>query len=214
MSSEQRRVVVIPSIATTPIPKSKVKIFNALRSLAGEKEFDRISVREICDAAKISKSTFYANFPDKYAIIHWHYDMVMESGVNKIGRTLSWEEGHFITSFGFAAELPLYRMARKSIDQHGLLPYGLRKRESVLIETLSDYRKVNVTDKLRFQVTALAAAEQAVVGKYLNSPDPIDVSAYVDNMLDIIPRALYDALQIDGREQGAAFANSWDSLFS
>lgn len=100
MSSEQRKVLVVPSLPISTIPKSKAKIFSALKAIAKEKDFDKISVREICDAAGVAKSTFYGNFQDKYAVVHWHYDMVMGAGADKIGRTLSWEEGHLITSFG------------------------------------------------------------------------------------------------------------------
>ena len=214
MGSEQRKIVIVPNITTSAIPKSKAKIFGALKVLAKDKAFDKISVREICDTAGISKSTFYGNFQDKYEIIHWHYDAVMEAGVTKIGRSLSWEQGHLITSFGFASEMPLYRSARKSIDQNGLLPYGLRARESVLIETLTEYRRIELTDKLRFQVTALAAAEQAVIEKYLNSSSPVDVCAFVDNMLDIIPRALFDAMQIDDDRSSSSFENPWGNVFS
>lgn len=213
MSSEQRKVLIVPSLSASTIPKSKVKIFAALKAIAKEKEFDKISVREICDTAGVAKSTFYSNFQDKYAVIHWHYDMVMGAGVNKIGRTLSWEEGHLITSFGFAAEKPLYNLARKSTDQNGLLPYGIRNREAVLIETLTQYRKVDLTDKLRFQITAVAAAEQAVVQRYLNSAKPIDVLAYVDNMVDIIPKELFEAMQIEEGGMSPFFKNPWEGIF-
>ena len=213
MSSGQKRVVVVPGITMAPIPKSKVKIFNALKLLVAEKAYDKISVREIYDTAGVSKSTFYANFPDKNAIVRWHYDMVMEAGVNRIGRTLSWEEGHFVTTLGFAAELPLYQQARQSEGQQGLLPYGLRQREAILHETLTEYCKVDLTDKLRFQVTALAAAEQAVAGKYLQRAELFDVSTYVDNMLDIIPRALFEAMQIGERERSFVFGNPWIGAF-
>ncbi len=213
MSDSKTKVLVVPSLQASPIPKSKVKIFTALRAIAKEKPFDKISVREICDTAGVAKSTFYSNFQDKYAVIHWHYDMVMGAGVNKIGRTLSWEEGHLITSFGFAAEVPLYNLARKSTDQNGLLPYGIRNREAVLIETLTQYRHVELTDKLRFQITAVAAAEQAVVQRYLNSAKPIDVLAYVDNMIDIIPKELFDAMQLEDNGAGHLFKNPWEGIF-
>lgn len=213
MSGEQRNIVIVPHVTASNISKSRVKIFGALRKLAAEKPLDKISVREICDIAGVSKSTFYNNFQDKYAIVNWHYDMVMEAGVNKIGRTLSWEQGHLITSFGFAGEMAIYRAARKSSDQNGLLPHGIRARESVLIETLTEYRHVELTDKLSFQVTALAAAEQAVVGRYLTSSNPIDVCAYVENMLSIIPPELFDAMQIDGGTRGFAVENPWNSVF-
>ncbi len=213
MNNDQRKILVVPNLAASVIPKSKVKVFNALKTLAKEKEFDKISVREICDTAGIAKSTFYSNFHDKYSIIHWHYDMVMEAGVNKIGRTLSWEEGHLITSFGFAAEMQLYNLARKSTDQNGLLPYGIRRREAVLIDTLTNYRKVELIDKLRFQITAVAAAEQAVVVRYLNNAKPIDVLNYVDNMVDIIPRELFEAMQVEDSGVGTSFKNPWESIF-
>ena len=211
MSGEQKKIVVVPKLTIAGIPKSKGKIFRALKTLVGEKDFDRISVREICDMAGISKSTFYGNFQDKYAIVNWHYDMVMEAGVTQIGRTLSWEQGHLITSFGFAEEMPIYRKARKSSDQNGLLPYGIRAREAVLIETLVEYRKVELTDRLRFQVTALASAEQAVVGRYLNSSSPVDVCAYVDNLISVVPKELFDAMQIEDDGVGT-FENPWISI--
>lgn len=213
MSSEQRKIIVVPHVSISAISRSKAKIFAALKALVAEKPFDKISAREIYDAAGVSKSTFYSNFQDKNAILHWHYDMVMEAGVTKIGRTLSWEQGHLITSFGFAGELPVYRAARKSNDQNGLLPYGHRAREAVLIETLTKHRNVVITDKLRFQVTALVAAEQAVVGRYLNGSNPVDVCSYVDNMISIIPKELYEAMQIDIAEEASSIENPWSSVF-
>ncbi len=214
MGSEKRKIVIVPSVAASAVSKSKAKIFVALKTLAAEKDFDRISVREIYDLAGVSKSTFYNNFQDKNAIIHWHYDMVMGAGANKIGRTLSWEQGHLITSFGFADELPLYRAARKSSDLNGLLPYGHRAREAVLIKTLSEHRNVEVTDRLRFQVTALAAAEQAVVGRYLSNVGPMSVFDYVEHMISIVPQELFEAMQIDGNAAGPNFENPWATVFS
>lgn len=213
MSSEQRKVLVVPSLPISTIPKSKAKIFSALKAIAKEKDFDKISVREICDAAGVAKSTFYGNFQDKYAVVHWHYDMVMGAGADKIGRTLSWEEGHLITSFGFAAEKQLYDLARKSTDRNGLLPYGVRNREAVIIETLTHYRNIELTDKLRFQITALVAAEQAVVLRYLNSAKPIDVLNYVDNMIGIIPKELFNAMQLEESSTSQLFKNPWENIF-
>ena len=48
---------------------AKVALENALIDLLRKKTFQKISVNELCEAAGVSRSAFYANFQDKYQLL-------------------------------------------------------------------------------------------------------------------------------------------------
>ncbi|MFF1994886.1 TetR/AcrR family transcriptional regulator [Bacillus mycoides] len=49
--------------------KTKKNISNTLITLLNEKEFGRITTKDICIHALVSKSTFYSHFADKYDLL-------------------------------------------------------------------------------------------------------------------------------------------------
>jgi len=51
------------------IQKTKRNIYEALLILLEKKAFEEIKVSEICELALINRSTFYAHFEDKYALL-------------------------------------------------------------------------------------------------------------------------------------------------
>lgn len=58
--------------------KTKTNIKNALISLIGEKSYDKITVTEICKAAKTSRITFYTYYSDKNAVVEDMFDFYMQ----------------------------------------------------------------------------------------------------------------------------------------
>lgn len=51
------------------ITKNKRSIESALLQLLEEKPFEKITVHDICQLALVSRSTFYAHYVDKYALL-------------------------------------------------------------------------------------------------------------------------------------------------
>lgn len=51
------------------ILKTKKSLYDALLHLMGECSFEEIKVSEICEKAMTNRSTFYAHFEDKYALL-------------------------------------------------------------------------------------------------------------------------------------------------
>ncbi len=51
--------------------KTKQGIVNALMELLEKKTWDKISIKDICENALISRSTFYAHFKDKYDLLEY-----------------------------------------------------------------------------------------------------------------------------------------------
>ncbi len=53
--------------------KTKVELGNALKKLAYEKSFDKISVSDITSKCNLNRQTFYYHFQDKYECLEWVY---------------------------------------------------------------------------------------------------------------------------------------------
>ncbi|HLV50046.1 MAG TPA: TetR-like C-terminal domain-containing protein [Erysipelothrix sp.] len=58
-----------------------------------EKDFNQITVTELINASKISRSTFYRHFNDKYDVMFYYYSMEVDNLITKEMR--SWEESLF-----------------------------------------------------------------------------------------------------------------------
>lgn len=52
------------------VVKTLTSLRGALLTLLNEKEFDKITVKEICDRAQVSRITFYTYFHDKYDLMN------------------------------------------------------------------------------------------------------------------------------------------------
>ncbi len=51
------------------IRRTRDLLHSALRKLLQEKEFDKISVQDIAEAATLNRATFYAHYSDKFALL-------------------------------------------------------------------------------------------------------------------------------------------------
>jgi AcrR family transcriptional regulator len=51
------------------IRRTRHLLHEALRGLLQQKEFDKISVQDITEAATLNRATFYAHYPDKFALL-------------------------------------------------------------------------------------------------------------------------------------------------
>lgn len=60
--------------------KTKNKINEAMLTLLRNKKFDQISVKNICDTAKISRSAFYQHYKDKYDFVEKYQLELIERG--------------------------------------------------------------------------------------------------------------------------------------
>jgi AcrR family transcriptional regulator len=51
------------------VRRTRQLLQNALRKLLDQKRFDDISVQDITEAATLNRATFYAHYPDKFALL-------------------------------------------------------------------------------------------------------------------------------------------------
>ena len=62
------------------IAKTKKNLKNAMIAMLGEKDFEHITITELCRAAEISRITFYSHYSDKYALLDEIFDDMLKLG--------------------------------------------------------------------------------------------------------------------------------------
>ena len=62
------------------IAKTKKNLKNAMIEMLGEKDFEHITITELCRAAEISRITFYSHYSDKYALLDEIFDDMLKLG--------------------------------------------------------------------------------------------------------------------------------------
>jgi AcrR family transcriptional regulator len=69
------------------VKRTRSLILRAFESLLAEKGFESISVQDVTDKAEINRATFYAHFPDKYALLDYSISQMFLQMIEK--RTLN-----------------------------------------------------------------------------------------------------------------------------
>lgn len=69
------------------VKRTRSLILRSFESLLAEKGFESISVQDVTDKAEINRATFYAHFPDKYALLDHSIGQMFMTEIEK--RTLN-----------------------------------------------------------------------------------------------------------------------------
>jgi AcrR family transcriptional regulator len=69
------------------VKRTRSLILQSYGDLLAEKSFDAISVQDVTDRAQINRATFYAHFPDKYALLDYFISQMFRQEIEK--RTLN-----------------------------------------------------------------------------------------------------------------------------
>ena len=157
---------------TNQFERTDRDITNALFQILTEKSFEKITVQNIIDEAKINRSTFYQHFPDKYAILERVQESVVSEMTNLITNTINKNNMDFddinallyeyiipkrdvmLRLFSIKTEqfnlkermIDLY-MEHLSFDTKKLNDMELRLTAIMIVELLEDYLKKGDTDK-------------------------------------------------------------------
>ena len=69
------------------VRRTRSLILQAFYDLLAQKNFESISVQDVTDKAQINRATFYAHFPDKYALLDHSISQMFKQEIEK--RTLN-----------------------------------------------------------------------------------------------------------------------------
>ena len=109
------------------VSRTRTSLHQALMSLSLEKGYEAVTVGDICEAANIGRSTFYAHFPNK--------DALLRSGMDNL-RSMLVERQRAASSEGaaFGFSIAMFEHARSHRSWHGALAGG----SAIAIETVRE----------------------------------------------------------------------------
>lgn len=175
---------------------TKMDIAKALDRLCESNTFDRITIDALASEAGISRSSFYYHFTDKNDVVHWLSRMFYARGIDEIGRTLTWFEGHLLTTKSFREFRALFSKAAKEETYSAGQPYFIRHRRETLAETITLYKNMDMTPELSFQIEANAYTEMIMTNNYENGCYDLTIKEFCSFLEGLVPKKLYEALEI------------------
>lgn len=173
----------------------RMAIFSTASRLLQEKSFDSLTVAEICKEANLSKTTFYRLFSCKYSIAQWLIGVYAADGLDEIGRSLNWHEGLYRTACGLARHKKFLKAANQTqFMMESPQVFTQAKRKEVLFETLMDWKRVEVSERLRFQVDVYALSSSQIAAMWHSGSLVYSLEEYVELLESIVPHDLHETL--------------------
>ncbi|MGV8083078.1 MAG: TetR/AcrR family transcriptional regulator [Coriobacteriia bacterium] len=167
---------------------------HAYNRLCEAHDFSHITVDDIAKEAGVSRSTFYHYFSDRNAVVNWYSLLLYKEGIDQIGRTLNWFEGHLITTKGFMEYRPLFNGASFALEFSAARPTFIRHRQETLSETVTEYKHVELTERLAFQIEAVANMEAVMPGRWEAGKYHFSLKELCDLLVSLVPRELFGLL--------------------
>lgn len=174
--------------------QTKLSIARSLNQLCESQDFESVNVEDVARMAGISRSGFYYHFSNLNEVVTWLSKQFYANGIDQTGRTLTWLEGHIITTYSMHKYKQLFSKAGVIRDYDGGAPYFIRHRHQNLKETLTEYKKMELTKKLSFQIEAYPYIEKNMSNNFEGGKYDLSVIEYCRLLTSCVPRELFDAL--------------------
>lgn len=170
--------------------ETKLAIVRTLDELSKTRPFSRLGVADVAKELGISRSSFYYHFSDRNDAVQWLSKRAFEQGIDLIGRTCTWFEGHYLTTRMLYDYRFLISAAAQDDSYGGAVLFFRRHRAATLAETLR-MRGVEMTEGLSFQIASLAASEQAMTVSFLRGEfGDMSARAFCQHIVSVVPEGL------------------------
>lgn len=143
--------------------ETRMRIVRATSKLMQDGSLNKISTAAICDAAEVSRTTFYRYFKDKYEIPQWHFQLIASTYLYEAGRSLSFYDANRLNTLEIQREREFYLPVFKTTGYQSLKEQQRRELVAVYSETLEKHKGVHVDEELSFQLRAYVVASTEAI---------------------------------------------------
>jgi AcrR family transcriptional regulator len=152
------------------ILRTRATLQHALNSLILKKGYDAITIQDVCDAANVGRSTFYAHYTSKDDLKRKGFEKLRTLLVDRQREALAMATGDRDRSLGFS--LAMFEHARDHVDHYRALVGGRGGNVSLgsIRQILSDLVRNELaatTGKKSADVVPRELVVQYVVGAYM-----------------------------------------------
>ena len=106
----------------------KYKLAEAMKICMKTTSVENITVKQIVDVCGVSRQSFYRNFIDKYDLINWYFDRLLEQSFKEMGQGETVREG-LIKKFAYIKQERLFFTAGFKGDEQN----NLKEHDFIMI---------------------------------------------------------------------------------
>ena len=172
------------------IRRTRRLLHDALKRLLEEKEFDKITIQDITEAATLNRATFYAHYPDKFALLE---ELIRVSFLQLLDCRKVRFDGTCATAFhptilavcDYLAELQKSHSSKQR--QFEAFVEGT-VIDQIRVILMDGYKKHPVERNIQPEMIA-AAASWAIYGaakQWVNSPERIPAEEFVATAANLV----------------------------
>jgi AcrR family transcriptional regulator len=172
----------------------KLAILKATNELAKTIKIDDIGIVDICNAAFISKQTFYRYFDSKFDVLRWYQEYVFKIGNFRMGRDLNIYDAQLITASGMLMVRVLLTALYPGRNDERMSSFGVERARYEYGRTVSECHGIVIDERLRYQLEAFALSQTAMVRVWVANgmtTPPEALSGYLES---IVPAQLGEIL--------------------
>ena len=173
------------------------RFLDAAEELLADRSFADLTVSDLCTKAQVSRQTFYRYFEDKYDLVQWHFTNMVATHLVEIGRTLGWYDATLAAVNEIVARKTLYVAAYKqSRGYQSISAFGHRSVRDILIETITVYKGLEMTDDLDFEIRYHAEATLIVFTNWGRKGMELSPELFARRLCNCTPRQLFELLDM------------------
>lgn len=176
--------------------RTKREILEALAVLSDRIPFEKMTVKQICEEARISRQTFYQYFKDKYDVTFWLHTMVIEDNFEKLGKTIGWREAYLNTFRHMEKFAPVLRRISQSDDYNALPQFTIRNSRDDFTSCYIERYGEQPNELISFQIKWVGHLGTVVTMDWMSGGCNPPAEEFVDQFLTLIPRELFEALDV------------------
>jgi AcrR family transcriptional regulator len=201
------------------IRRTRQLLQDALRNLLEQKEFDKISVHDITEAATVNRATFYAHYEDKFALLG---ELIRVTFLDLLAQRNATFDGGCSTAFqviilavcDYLSEL----QKSHSFNQHQFEPFvEATVIDQIRIVLLDGFQRHPVERNIPAEMIA-ATASWAIYGavkQWVNTADRVSaeefVSVAVELVRPIVMAGVAPSVHFDGHLDASTTASQQQS---
>jgi AcrR family transcriptional regulator len=172
------------------IRRTRQLLQDALQRLLGEKEFDKITIQDVTEAATLNRATFYAHYPDKFALLEelirvTFLQLLAHRNVRFDGTCSSAFQAIILAVCDYLAEL----QKSHSSKQHQFEPFvEATVIDQIRVVLLDGFRYHPLERRIPPEMIA-ATASWAIYGavkQWVNTPDRVSAEQFVSVAMDLV----------------------------
>lgn len=169
---------------------TKMKLAYAMRNCMEKASVEEITVREICAEGGFSRQTFYRCFSDKYDLINWYFDRILNESFKQMGKGTTIRES-LVLKFQYILQEQLFFQAGFASDEQNNLKEHDFERifafyKNLIFEKSGEYPSKSMQDVLEMYCqSSVYMTVKWIMTKKRRTPDEL-----ADLMMEAMPETL------------------------